>query len=68
MNKEDKRKAVLELNLLHKTIRQISATLKIPRITVFNDIRRYNERGDFTNRKHVRITTASNLSLQDKVR
>ena len=46
----------------------ISATLKIPRITVFNNIRRYNEKGDFTYREHVRIATVRICSLQDKVR
>ena len=63
MDNEDRRNAVWELHLSLKTIHQISATLKIPRTTVFNDIRRYNESGDFTDRSYVRIDTVRIRSL-----
>jgi len=68
MNKEDRRKAVLELYLSNNSIRQIAATLKIPITTAFNDIKRFNEQGDFNDRKHLRIATVRTRSLKDKVR
>ena len=46
----------------------MSATLKTPRTIVFNDIRYYNEREDFTDWEDVRIASVRIRSLQDKVR
>ncbi len=59
MNKKDKRKEIVKLHFGGKSEREISKTLGIAKTTVHDAIKRFNDKGDLSDRKHTRKPTVA---------
>ena len=68
MNKKDKRKEIVKLHFSGKSERKISKTLGIATTTVHNAIKRFNEKGDLSDRKRTRKPTVAVTSLVEKLK
>lgn len=68
MDKKQQRLEIIKLYLAKNSNRLISKRLKIPRTTVNETIIRYNERGDFSDRKRMRKSSVATLRVLEMLR